>query len=353
MAAVRPAVRPAAPPAPAAPSAVDEEPLARHAAEHGRDPRGGQPESTIDHRSAAATAAGVSGAGIPHPGAETAARIIPGGARPHFRRQEAANAGAVPAAVTHSPIRLDACTAQQASKTAAMMSTAAPAVASPRMEYYLHRENGESGSREAEQQQQQQQRQEERLCLISARLADAAAGEFRQQRDKIFAVRLLAAWRSAAAGERAKRDAVSRLLRARRQRRLERGFARWRAGAQTAREEEERRTAREGVSAAAATAKEAVAAKAKAVEAAGVATAAKAAAERLAREKEKELRQEKAAVEELRKTVERLQAEVRRLAGQQGCGRTHVCRTGSFFFEVAAKVTWILSWLVHATCFRR
>lgn len=347
------AVRPAAPPAPAAASAVDEEPLARHAAEHGRDPRGGQPESTIDHRSAAATAAGVSGAGIPHPGAETAARIIPGGARPPFRRQEAANAGAVPAAVMHSPIRLDACTAQQASKTAAMMPTAAPAVASPRMEYDLHRENGEGGSREAEQQQQQQQRQEERLRLISARLADAAAGEFRQQRDKIFAVRLLAAWRSAAAGERAKRDAVSRLLRARPQRRLERGFARWRAGAQTARDEEERRTAREGASAAAATAKEAVAAKAKAVEAAGVATAAKAAAERLAREKEKELRQEKAAVEELRKTVERLQAEVRRLAGQQGCGRTHVCRTGSFFFEVAAKVTWILSWLVHATCFRR
>lgn len=351
MAAVRPADPPAAPAALSAetnPPTADDEPLARHFAEHGRDARGGQAAgSTIDRRSAAATAADGSGAGIiAHPGDEAAARI-PGGERPPVRRREAANAGAVPAAVAHSPIRLDARTAQQAGKTAAMMSTAS-APASPRAEHTgpdgLDRDNGDDGGggrgggRKAEQHQhqQQEQQQQERLRLTSARLADAAAGEFRQQRDKIFAVRLLAGWRCAAARERAKREAVSRLLRTRRQRRLGRGFARWRAGAQAARDKEERRTAREGATAAAATAKQAVAAAAKAVGAAGAAAAAKAAAEKLAREKEAELRQEKAAVEELRKTVERLQAEVLLYVGLSCMSarvRPHArSRAGSFFF---------------------
>lgn len=229
---------------------------------------------------------------------------MPGGERAPARRREMDNAGAVPAAVTHSPIRVDACTAQ-ASKNASMLSAAAAAAASRQAEHGADGRNNGNGcgteDREAEEQQER---------LLSARLADAAAGEFRQQRDKIFALRLLTAWRCAAARERAKREAVSRLLRGCRQRRLNRGFGRWRAGTQAARHKEERRTAREGASAAAATAKEAVAAAAKAVGAVGAATAAKAAAEKLAREKKKELRLEKTAVEELRKTVERLQAEV-------------------------------------------
>ena len=227
------------------------------------------------------------------------------------------SAGAIPAAAARSSIRVEANIAQ-ASKPAPVTSVAAAAANSPRARHrgnVLDHGNGGRGietGREAE-------KQEERLRMLSARLADAAALEFRHQRDKAFALRLLAAWRFAAARERARREAVSRLLRSCRQRRLNRGFVRWRAGARGARDQDERRAARERTAAAAATAKEAVAAAAKAVEAAAAATAAKAAAEKLAREKEEELRHEKAAAEELRRTVERLQAEV--------CGCCVVLRT--------------------------
>lgn len=179
---------------------------------------------------------------------------------------------------------------------------------------------GGGGGRGAEQRQ-------ERLRLISTRLAAAAAGEHRQQRDKVFALRLLAEWRRAAARERARREALSRLLRGLRRRRLNRGFARWRSGAQATRSKEERRAATEGAAAAAATAKEAVAAAGKAAESARAATTAKAAAEKLAREREKELRDEKAAAAELRKTVERLQAEVCWLC--QYTGAAAPCLAGS------------------------
>eukprot|EP00903_Cladosiphon_okamuranus_P014984 g13868.t1 len=315
-------LRPAYSPAPAALSAelspppYDTEPLARYEAEDGRDAPGSHSGSMMDH-SAAAAATGWREAGRADPGAQTGARIS-GGERAPARRRGTGNAGAVPAAVTHSPIRVDAGTAQ-ASQTAAVMSVSAVAAspgAAHRTDGLDHDNGGGRGgggngeaTREAAREAEQQQQRTERLRLISARLADAAAGEFRQQRDKIFTLRVLAAWRCAAARERVKREAVSRLLRGCSWRRLNRGFAQWRAGARAARDMEEKRTARDRATAASTTAKEAMAAAAKAMEEAGVATAAKAAAEQLAREKEKELRHEKAAVEELRKTVERLQAE--------------------------------------------
>eukprot|EP00752_Nemacystus_decipiens_P010523 g9371.t1 len=335
MVVVRPADprAPAAPPAERSPLTTDAEPLAGHVAEQERDPHRGQSVLVIDRSSASAATDG-SRARRAHPGAKTGARIMSGGVQsPVDRRdRETANAGAAPAAVTYSysPIRVGA-SMEPAGRTAATKCMGA----APASQLAEHRgadgpnrdgNGGSRGDREAEHHRHhhQQQRQQERLQLISARLADAAACEFRTQRDKTFAVRLLAAWKCAAVRERARREAVWRLLRARRQRRLSRGFARWKAGAQAARDKEERRTAREGAQASAATAKEAVAAAAKAVAAAGAASAAKAAAEKLAHEKEKELRHEKAAVEELRKIVERLQAEASESALRQQAADDHL-----------------------------
>lgn len=199
-----------------------------------------------------------------------------------------------PAAVARSPVRAGFFTAKAGGAAPQLLPAAAAAPA--------HAEGGCGANIGG--------RTDTRRDLLLTRLAEAAAKAFRQQRDKVLALRLLVAWRRAAARERSKREALSRLLRGARKRGLSRGFCRWRAGAQGARIKQERRAAREGASASAAKATEAVAAAAKAAAAAGAATTGKAAAEKLAREREKELQRERSAGEELRRAVEKLQAEV-------------------------------------------
>lgn len=222
-------------------------------------------------------------------------------------RGDMKGAEAASAVVTHSPIRTDSFLAERSNTASLLLSSAAATVRPPRAEIGTDdRDNdndnisGDEGDDKA--------RQQERLAL--ERLAEAAAGEFRQQRDKRSALRLLTAWRCATVRERSKREALSRLVRDSRKRQLSGGWGLWRAGARLARIKEERRAAREGAVAAAAATKEAVAAAAEAVAATGAAAAEKAAAERLVRQKEKELQLEKTAREELLKTVEKLQAEV-------------------------------------------
>lgn len=132
---------------------------------------------------------------------------------------------------------------------------------------------------------------EERL----QRLAQAAAGAFRQQREKLSVMRLFAAWRCAAARERSKRQALARLLQRSYKRRVSRGFWRWHAEARDIRAVVVRKAAEEEV----------------AVAAAAVAVAANSAAETLASAREQELQRANAATAELQGTVKALQTEVR------------------------------------------
>ncbi|CBJ32616.1 hypothetical protein Esi_0350_0016 [Ectocarpus siliculosus] len=206
--------------------------------------------------------------------------------------------GVVQAAVAHSPIRTDALASGTGGGSSVRSSSVADrAAASPRAaEITAFRDNNATGDGGLE-----------RLRLET--LTEAAAGGFRQQRDRTSALRLLSAWRRAAATERSKREALSRLVRGARRRRLRGGLSRWRVGARAVRAKEERRAAREGAAASASKAKEAVAEAAEAASAAAAAARGRAAAEKLATEREKELRLEKAAGEELREAVERLQTE--------------------------------------------
>ncbi|CAM9865763.1 unnamed protein product, partial [Ectocarpus sp. 13 AM-2016] len=204
----------------------------------------------------------------------------------------------VEAAVAHSPIRANALACGTGGGSSVRSSSRADrAAASPRAaENTAFRDNNATWDGSLE-----------RLRLET--LTVAAAGGFRQQRNRTSALRLLSAWRRAAATERSKREALSRLVRGARRRRLRGGLGRWRAGTRAVRAKEERRAAREGAAASAAKAKEAVAEAAVAAEAAAAAAKGRAAAEKLATEREKELRLEKAAGEGLREAVERLQKE--------------------------------------------
>ncbi|CAN0156407.1 unnamed protein product, partial [Ectocarpus sp. 12 AP-2014] len=206
--------------------------------------------------------------------------------------------GVVKAAIAHSPIRADALACGTGGGSSVQSSSIADrAAASPRAaENTAFRDDNATGDGGLE-----------RLRLET--LTEAAAGGFRQQRDRTSALRLLSAWRRAAATERSKREALSRLVRGARRRRLRGGLGRWRAGTRAVQAKEEQRAAREGAAGSAAKAKEAVAEVAEAAEAAAVAARGRAAAEKLATEREKELRLEKAAGVELRETVERLQIE--------------------------------------------
>ncbi|CAN0106941.1 unnamed protein product, partial [Ectocarpus sp. 4 AP-2014] len=206
--------------------------------------------------------------------------------------------GVVKAAVAHSPIRADALASGTGGSSSVRSSSVADgAAASPRAaEDTAFRDNNAAADGGLE-----------RLRLET--LSEAAANGFRQQRDRTSALRLLSAWRHAAATERSKREALSRLVRGARRRRLRGGLGRWRAGALAVWAKEERRAAREGAAASAAKTKEAVAEAAEAAETAAAAARERAAAEKLATETEKELRLEKAAREELREAVERLQTE--------------------------------------------
>lgn len=128
------------------------------------------------------------------------------------------------------------------------------------------------------------------------RLSQAAAGAFRQQREKLWAMRLFAAWRSAAARERSKREALSRLLRHSCKHRLGRGFWRWHAEARNIRAVVERQAAEKEIAAAALAEKNAV--------------AANVAAETLASAREQEVHRANAVTAELQETVDALQTEV-------------------------------------------
>lgn len=251
-------------------------------------------------------------------------------------------AAAVPAAVTHSPIRVDAFTSTDAGQRPSLLSSGAAAAtdasvlfpqaaaaSSPHEEHHpdsgatLDENSGDGGAAE----------EQERLLRLEL-LAGAAAGEFRRKRDRLCALRVLAAWRCAVARERSKRGSLSRIVRNHRKRRMTGGFSLWREGARAARAKEDSRRARGQAAAAAAkeaaAKEEAAAAKAaKAVAAAGAAAkAGKAAAEKMALEREEELRREKAAGEELRRAVEHLRAEVGVAvfvctAGRLGVDRDH------------------------------
>lgn len=257
------------------------------------------PSGSIGETPAAAVVAGEAGGrGVPPStgigGGQTPTRggervVLVGGGRK----------GVVQAAVVHSPIRADALASGTVGSSSVRSSSIADgAAASLRAaEDTAFRDSNATADGGLE-----------RLRLET--LAEAAAGGFRQQRDRTSALRLLSAWRRAAATERSKREALSRLARGARRRRLRGGLGRWRAGARAVQAKEERRAAREGA-AAAATAKEAVAEAAKANAAAAAAARGKAAAEKLAAERETELRLEKATGQELREAVERLQTEVR------------------------------------------
>lgn len=266
---------------------------ARNLAEPGRDVRVSPSPGCTTVAAPSVTAAAVySGTGRVLLGVQRGTRT-PGSERVPVRG-DMTDSGAISPAVTCSPIRVSAFMAA---------GTAGPPcaeTAADDRDTNADNNNGDERDNEAG--------QRERLAL--KRLAEAAAGEFRQQRDRHSALRLLTAWRCAAVRERSKREALSRLVRDGRKRRLGGGFALWRAGARLARTKEERRTAREGAVAAAAATKEAAEAAAKAIAAAGAARAERAAAEKLVREKEKELQHEKTAREELLKTVEKLQAKV-------------------------------------------
>lgn len=133
---------------------------------------------------------------------------------------------------------------------------------------------------------------EERL----QRLAQAAAGAFLQQREKLSALRLFAAWRCAAARERSKREALSRLLRRSYKHRLGRGFWRWHAEARDIRAVVVQQAAKKEIAVAALAEK--------------VAVAANAAAETLTSAREQELQRANAVTAELQATVEALQTEV-------------------------------------------
>ncbi|CAN0028441.1 unnamed protein product, partial [Ectocarpus fasciculatus] len=205
--------------------------------------------------------------------------------------------GVVEAALAHSPIRADALASGTGSSSGRSSSITDGTAASPRAaeNTAFHGNNAAADGGLGH--------------LHLETLTEAAAVGFRKQRDRTSALRLLSAWRRVAARERSKREALSRLVRGARRRRLRGELGRWRAGARAALAEEERRAAKEGAAAATATAKEAVAEAAKAAAAAAAAARGRAAAEKLAVEREKELRLEKAAREELREAVERLQTE--------------------------------------------
>ena len=129
------------------------------------------------------------------------------------------------------------------------------------------------------------------------RLAQAAAGAFRQQREKLSAMRLFAAWRCAAARERLKRETLSRLLRHSCKHRLGRGFWRWHAEARDIRAVLVRQEAEKEIAVAALAEK--------------VAVAANAAAETLASAREQELQRANAVTAGLQQTLEALQTEVK------------------------------------------
>ncbi|CAN0342994.1 unnamed protein product [Ectocarpus sp. 6 AP-2014] len=206
--------------------------------------------------------------------------------------------GVVKAAVAHSPICTDALASGTGGGSSLRSSSVADrAAASPRAaENTAFRDNNATGDGGLE-------------SLRLETLTEAAAGGFRQQRDRTSALRLLSAWRRAAATERSKREALSRLVRGARRRRLRGGLGRWRAGARAVRAKEERRAAREGAAASASKAKEAVAEAASAASAAATAARGRAAAEKLATEEGEGAAAREGRGKELREAVERLQTE--------------------------------------------
>lgn len=128
------------------------------------------------------------------------------------------------------------------------------------------------------------------------RLSQAAAGAFRQQREKLSAMRLFAGWRCAAKRERLKRETLSRLLRHSCKKRLGRGFWRWHKEARDIRAVVVRQEAEKEIAIATLAEK--------------VAVAANAAAETLARAREQELQRANAVTAGLQQTLEALQTEV-------------------------------------------
>lgn len=180
------------------------------------------------------------------------------------------------------------------------------------------------------------------------RLAEAAAGTFRQQRDKMSALRVLTSWRRTAVMRRSKREALARLLRNCHIRRLKEGCGLWRAEALAIRNICERqRVVADAEAWKSKASKDATAAKVAAEELirarelelehekAGIATAAdlaaadarvaKLAAEASMHARKVELEREKAKTTELKEALEALQGEVRVSQYRQSTGRRKCC----------------------------